>query len=71
MPSNIKVAFYLLKSNGRRKPTMAHKLLFLSLLVVCVTVLLFTRLTRGSLCELHIKQGGTEVVASLAYEAVR
>ena len=45
MRSNIKVAFYLLKSNGRRKPTMAHKLLFLSLLVICVTVLIFTWLT--------------------------
>jgi hypothetical protein len=46
MPGNIKVAFYLLKSNGRRKPTMAHKLLSLSLLVVCVTILIFT-------CSLH------------------
>lgn len=31
---------------------MAQKLLFLSLLVVCVTMLIFTWLTRGTLCEL-------------------
>ncbi|MEI2266062.1 Hok/Gef family protein [Erwinia sp. CGal63] len=47
------------------------KLLFLSLLIICVSVLIFTWITRGSLCELHIRQGGTEVVASLAYESGR
>lgn len=44
----------------------AAKLLFMSLLIVCVSVLIFTWMTRGSLCELYIRQGGTEVVASLA-----
>lgn len=71
MSDNIKVAFYLLKSNGGRKPVKVSKLFFLSLLVVCVTVLLFTWITRGSLCELTIKQGEIEVVASLAYESTR
>nr|WP_281434652.1 Hok/Gef family protein [Erwinia phyllosphaerae] len=43
----------------------------MSLIVFCVTLLIFTWITRGSLCELNIRQGETEVVASLAYEAGR
>ncbi|MCP1439565.1 hypothetical protein J3D56_003001 [Erwinia persicina] len=45
---------------------MAQKLFALCLIVVCVTVIAVIWITRGSLCELHVKQGGTEVVASLA-----
>lgn len=50
---------------------MAQKMFALCLIVVCITVITLIWLTRGSLCELHIKQGDTEVVASLACEAVR
>ncbi|HEC8369065.1 TPA: Hok/Gef family protein [Salmonella enterica subsp. enterica serovar Muenchen] len=35
---------------------------------VCFTILMFVWLVRGSLCELHIKQGNTELSAYLAYE---
>ncbi|WP_413648150.1 Hok/Gef family protein [Pantoea sp. B65] len=71
MQDNIKVAFYPLKCNGRRKPKMAIKLFFLSLIVICVTFLVFTWITEESLCELIIRQGGIELVASLAYESRR
>lgn len=40
----------------------------LCLVVVCFTILLFVWMVRGSLCELHIKQGSTELSAYLAYE---
>ncbi|WP_413648149.1 Hok/Gef family protein [Pantoea sp. B65] len=71
MPNNIMVAFSPLESNGGRKPVMVAKLLLQSLLIICVTFLLFTWITKGSLCELVIKQGGRVVVASLAYESRR
>lgn len=45
---------------------MAQKLLAFCLIVICVTLIIFTWLTRGSLCELRYKQGGTELIASLA-----
>ncbi|WP_147199898.1 Hok/Gef family protein [Pantoea sp. MBD-2R] len=50
---------------------MAQKLFVLSLIVVCLTLISVIWITRGSLCELHVKQGGTEIVASLACESVR
>ena len=50
---------------------MAQKMVILCLLVVCITVVIVIWITRGSLCELHFKQGGTEVAASLACESKR
>ncbi|EBG2148407.1 type I toxin-antitoxin system Hok family toxin [Salmonella enterica] len=38
----------------------------LSILIVCITLLLFTWLTRSSLCELRLKDGGREIAAKLA-----
>ncbi|WP_380184024.1 Hok/Gef family protein [Kalamiella sp. sgz302252] len=49
----------------------ALKLLFLRQLIFCITVLLFTWMTHGSLCGFYIKHGGTEVIASLACESGR
>ncbi|WP_072017571.1 Hok/Gef family protein [Erwinia typographi] len=45
---------------------MAQKLLFLSLLVVCVTMLIFTWLTRDTLCELihNLDPGRTGLIKS-------
>ncbi len=40
----------------------------LCLVVMCVTALAFVWMVRSSLCELHIKQGDTELIAYLAYE---
>lgn len=38
----------------------------LSILIVCITLLVFTWLTRSSLCELRLKDGGREIAAKLA-----
>ncbi|MEE7094893.1 Hok/Gef family protein [Escherichia coli O10] len=38
------------------------------LVVVCITILIFVWMVRGSLCELHIRLGNTELSAYLAYE---
>ncbi|EHP6403017.1 type I toxin-antitoxin system Hok family toxin [Escherichia coli] len=38
-------------------------------LIVCLTLLIFTYLTRSSLCELRMKDGDREVAAVMAYES--
>lgn len=68
MPHNIKVASYPPKGK-EAEAEMPQKLVLLSLIVICLTLIAFTWLTRSSLCELHIKQGDTEVAAILAYES--
>ncbi|EIS5502464.1 type I toxin-antitoxin system Hok family toxin [Salmonella enterica] len=37
-------------------------------LIVCLTLLIFTYLTRSRLCEVRLKDGKREVAATLAYE---
>ncbi|HFJ0969460.1 TPA: type I toxin-antitoxin system Hok family toxin [Salmonella enterica] len=37
--------------------------------MVCLTLLVFTYLTRTRLCEIRLKDGNREVAASLAYES--
>ncbi|EPO5351612.1 TPA: Hok/Gef family protein [Citrobacter farmeri] len=37
--------------------------------MVCLTLLIFTCLTRSRLCEFRIKDGDREVAAVLAYES--
>ncbi|MDJ8312879.1 Hok/Gef family protein [Salmonella enterica] len=36
---------------------------------MCLTLLIFTYLTRTRLCEIRLKDGNREVAASLAYES--
>lgn len=38
-------------------------------LIVCLTLLIFTYLTRSRLCEVRLKDGSREVAAVLAYES--
>ncbi|ELY4112133.1 type I toxin-antitoxin system Hok family toxin [Cronobacter turicensis] len=38
-------------------------------LIVCLTLLIFTYLTRSSLCKLRLKDGDREFAAFLAYES--
>lgn len=40
------------------------------LVVICVTLLVFTWITRKSLCEIRISNGDTEVAAVMACESV-
>ncbi|WP_032812982.1 type I toxin-antitoxin system Hok family toxin [Yersinia mollaretii] len=50
---------------------MPKNTLVLCLLIVCITVLALTLITRKSLCELRAKNGNKEVAAILAYESER
>ncbi|EAA1110706.1 type I toxin-antitoxin system Hok family toxin [Escherichia coli] len=43
----------------------------LCVLIVCLTLLIFTWLTRNSLCELRLKDGTREVSALMDYESGR
>ncbi|HGM7400840.1 Hok/Gef family protein [Serratia bockelmannii] len=47
---------------------MSRKLLLYGLIVVCLTLLAFTWMVRGSLCEIRVQQGNTEFAAFLNYE---
>ncbi|AXF77985.1 Hok/Gef family protein [Erwinia tracheiphila] len=47
---------------------MPAKYALTGVVVLCIAVLCFTWMVRGSLCELSIKQGNTEMRARLAYE---
>ncbi|HCQ0342875.1 TPA: type I toxin-antitoxin system Hok family toxin [Escherichia coli] len=38
-------------------------------LIVCLTLLMFTYLTRKSLCEIRYRDGDREVAAFMAYES--
>lgn len=64
MPEHHKVSL-LLVGNQHRRLGMPQKYRLLSLIVICFT-LLFLRMVRDSLCELHIKQGSYELAAFLA-----
>ncbi|WP_072091877.1 Hok/Gef family protein [Trabulsiella odontotermitis] len=43
----------------------------LAIIVLCMTILVFTWLERGSLCEMRVKLGGVEIAALLQYESRR
>lgn len=47
---------------------MSRKLVLYGLIVVCLTLLAFTWMVRGSLCEIRVQQGDTEFAAFLNYE---
>lgn len=70
MLNNIKVAPHMLKSKDK-EAIMPQKLVVTALIVVCITVLVFTWMTRKTLCEIRIRSGQTEVAAMMAYESVR
>ncbi|MDR3433210.1 MAG: type I toxin-antitoxin system Hok family toxin [Rouxiella aceris] len=50
---------------------MPQKIVVLSLVVICVTIVMFTWITRNTLCELRIRQGSTEVAAIMACDSLR
>jgi len=69
MLDNIRIASYC----AVRKETKAMKLprstLIWCVLIVCLTLLVFTFLTRKSLCEIRYRDGNREVAAFMAYES--
>lgn len=48
---------------------MLTKYALAAIIVLCITVLGFTLMVRGSLCELNIKERSMEFKAVLAYES--
>nr|WP_234498064.1 Hok/Gef family protein [Vibrio maritimus] len=46
-----------------------NKMALLGLMVICMTILCFTWMARGSLCELHFKDGYSVISATFAYES--
>ena len=48
---------------------MLRKTALIGLIVICITILIFTWMVRDSLCELQIKDGNTVFLATLAYES--
>ncbi len=70
MLDNIRLASYPPKGKDK-EAIMPQKLVVMALVVICITVLVFTWMTRKTLCEIRIRSGGTEVAAMMAYESVR
>ncbi len=67
-----RVASCLLKCKEKKEKKamkMPNQPIVLCILIVCLTLLIFTWLTRNSLCELRMKDGTREVSAILAYES--
>ncbi len=54
---------------GEESMKLPRNALIWCVFMVCLTLLIFTYLTRSSLCELRVKDGSREVAALLAYES--
>ncbi|KAA0264710.1 Hok/Gef family protein [Hafnia alvei] len=50
---------------------MPQKTVIYCVLIVCLTLLAFIRITHEYLCEIHIKNGDKGVAAVLAYASKR
>ena len=64
-----RVASCLLKCKEKKAMKLPRNALVWCVLIVCLTLLIFTCLTRNRLCEVRLKDGNREVAASLAYES--
>ncbi|QFH72918.1 type I toxin-antitoxin system Hok family toxin (plasmid) [Enterobacter sp. E76] len=64
-----RVASYLPKGKEKKAMKLPRNALIWCVLIVCLTLLIFTYLTRSSLCELRLKDGEREVAAVMAYES--
>nr|QID22506.1 stable plasmid inheritance protein [Escherichia coli] len=64
-----RVASYPLKCKGKKAMKLPNQPVVLCVLIVCLTLLIFTWLTRNSLCELRLKDGTREVSAVMDYES--
>ncbi|QFH72455.1 type I toxin-antitoxin system Hok family toxin [Atlantibacter subterranea] len=66
--NNIRIASYLSQDKEKKAMKLPRNALLWCVFMVCLTLLIFTYLTRSSLCELRVKDGSREVAALLAYE---
>ena len=72
MQDNMRLVSYPPQGKARkRRPEMPQKTVIYCVLIVCLTLLAFIRITHGYLCEIHIKNGDKEVAAVLAYASKR
>ncbi len=69
MLDTIRVASYPPKGKEKKAMKLPRNALIWCVLIVCLTLLIFTYLTRSSLCELRLKDGDREVAAVMAYES--
>ena len=69
MRDTIRVASYPPKGKEKKAMKLPRNALIWCVLIVCLTLLIFTYLTRNSLCELRLKDGDREVAAVMAYES--
>ena len=69
MLNTFRVASYLPKGKEKKAMKLPRNALIWCVLIVCLTLLIFTYLTRSSLCELRLKDGDREVAAVMAYES--
>jgi protein HokB len=69
--SSVRLASSPLQNKEKENQKMPQKTVIWCLLIVCITLLAFIRITHGYLCEIHIKNGNKEVAAVLAYASKR
>ena len=66
---NIRLAAYLPKGKEKSAMKLPRSTLLWCVLIVCLTLLIFTYLTRKSLCEIRYRDTNREVAAFMAYES--
>lgn len=69
MLDTFRLASYPPKGKEKKAMKMPPNALIWCVLIVCLTLLIFTALTRKSLCEIRIRDGSREVAAFMAYES--
>ncbi len=71
MPEQHQISRLSAERQGEEAMKLPRNALIWCVLIVCVTLLIFTFLTRKSLCEIRYKDGSREVAAFLDYESDR
>ncbi len=69
MLDNIRVAVYPPQGKEKKAMKLPWNALIWCVLIICLTLLIFTWLTRKSLCEIRYRDGSREVAASMACES--
>ena len=64
-----RLAAYCASRKEKKAMKLPRNSLNWCVLVVCLTLLIFTYLTQSRLCEIRLKDGNREVAARLAYES--
>lgn len=66
MLDNIRVASYPPKGKEKKAMKLLRNTLICCVLIVSIALLIFTALTRSTLCEVKLKDGNREFAAVLA-----